>query len=266
MLDRNIFPFLSQLLYPKGRAWRMPEPKEGDDLLITEQSQDNIVSEDGTTLIVAERPLSSGGVLFRLHRAIGVILKKTYNDVLQIQNDMLPDNPLFDIGDAHDWYRRLGLFDSGSVSLTDMKAAIRQKMSWAGTPLNRQSRVYIEEQLRAAGFDVYVYENNFGGVAMTPAEILGIPTGQAFYGNFDYGQLNYGALYSMEGISVIFNYLEPEKDQYALITEYKSTFYIAGATVSTFVDIPASRQTEFRQLVLKLKTAQMAAFAFINFI
>lgn len=230
--------WLSQKLYPTGRVFRMPE----------------------------------GSIFYRLPRAINLQFARTYGDAVQILNDILPDNPSFTIDDAHDWYRRLGIYDSGSVPLADMKLAIAQKLSFPVTPLNKQNYLYIQGQLRAAGFDVYVYENRFpngmgGYETRTPAQVLGASASiQAMYGFIQYGQTQYGRV-SPNQITKIANYIEEVKDaSFNVGSNYRSTFYIAGATVDAFTTVPASRKIEFRQLTLKLKPAQTMGFLFVNYI
>lgn len=195
---------------------------------------------------------------------------RLYSDIVGLQDALLPDNPNFTIEDARAMYRRWGLYDSGSVSLANMKLAIAQKMSWPVTPFNGQTPEYIQEQLRAAGFDVYVYRNYFlpGPVTKTPSEILGIPVGTAGYGMFGYGEAGYGSTLADDGVTLVVNYLEEGKDAAFIITPegYRSTFYIAGATIDSFADVPESRKIEFRQLILKLKAAQMCAILFINYV
>lgn len=211
------------------------------------------------------------GAMHKLYRALTSDniggFGRLYGDITGLQDSILPDNANFTIDDARSWYRRLGLFDSGSVPLADMKAAIAQKMSWPGTPLNKQNYLYIQEQLRAAGFDVYVYENRFfpGPVTKTPSEILGIAAGDAVLDTFELDELELDSSWIDAGITIVMNYLEEEKDADFAITEYRSTFYIAGDPIATFANVPLARKTEFRQLILKLKSAPIAAILFVNY-
>jgi len=197
---------------------------------------------------------------------------KLYTDVRSIANSQLPDNDEFTLLDAQQWYRRLGLFDSGTVPLADMKAAITQKMSFPGTPLNKQNYLFIEQQLRLAGFDVRVYENRFfpGPTTKTPSEILGIAAGNAVLDTFELDELELDESWLDAGITLVMNYLEEEKDaDFSILggtLGYRSTFYIAGATIDTFADVPESRKIEFRQLILTLKAAQMCAILFVNYV
>jgi len=82
----QIFTWLSQKLYPTGRAFRMPEPIEEDGYYITEDGADLYVSEDETDIYVAEGMVSSGGILFRLHRALSVSFGIAYAAAVGIFN------------------------------------------------------------------------------------------------------------------------------------------------------------------------------------
>lgn len=216
--------------------------------------------------------MPNGGDMDKLHRALNTSFAQLDTDTMAILNDLMPDNPDFLLDDAQAWYRRLGLFDSGSIPLDSMKAAIRQKQSWATVPLEMQSEDYIEGQLRDAGFDVYVYKNKFsdgmgGWETQTPDQVLGTPAGLAELGAFNLNVLNLGSRWGDEGISIIVDYLEEENDiNFDFGSNYRSTFYVASDPITTFADVPLSRKLEFRQLLLKLKAAHMAGFLFVNYV
>jgi uncharacterized protein YmfQ (DUF2313 family) len=118
---------LTRQNYPKGRAFKMP----------------------------------AEGFIERLHRALSVSEQQVYEDALSVLNNILPDNTGFTADDATAWERRLGLITNEDVSLADRKLAIIRKINHPGTIKSRQSALYLEGQLRAAGFNVYVYENRF---------------------------------------------------------------------------------------------------------
>lgn len=99
------------------------------------------------------------GWMDTLNRALSISEARAYDDALATFNSILPDNNNFTADDATDWERRLGIVQSPGVPLADRKAAILRKYNHPGTVKPRQSRLYIEGQLRAAGFDVYVYQN-----------------------------------------------------------------------------------------------------------
>lgn len=260
---------LSRQLYPNGRAFWMPAPLESDDEYISE-SGDPYTDESGDDY-VSEDPIKDGGILYRLHRALGISEAKLWTDARSTYDSIFPDNDNFTMQDALDWNVRLGIV-TNNTDFATMKAAIIRKMNYPGTVAPRQSAVYLQEQLQAAGFDLYIYENYFpdgmgGYYAKTPAEVLGLPTGQASYGNFDYGQLDYGATYALEGVTIIANHIEAEEDaDFVIGDNYFSTFYIAGSSISTFASVPLERQSELRQLILTIKPLQAVGFCFINYV
>jgi hypothetical protein len=234
----NFLAWLSRILLPNGRAFFMPW----------------------------------GGDLQKLFAALDLSETREINDARSIIDSRIPDNNNFTIEDARIWYKEFGIYDSGSVPLADMKARIRQQRRHPGETPAHLSKGYIEDQLRLANFDVHIYENRFsdgmgGWVTKTPAQILGIPAGRAVFGDFRFGQVKYGSVYSDAGITIVANSLEAATDEnFGIGIEYKYTCYIAGATVSTFADIDAAREIEFRQLVHQLKGANIVAILFVNYI
>lgn len=213
------------------------------------------------------------GTMWRLLRAISLTYGSMYAASLNVYDGMFPDNDNFTTTDASNWERALGMITNSSVSLTDRKAAILRKMAHPGGQPARQHYLYIESQLRAAGFDVYVYENRFLAgspatrVTKTPGEVLGITTSLSIYGDFEYNEAAYGESWADDGISIIANHLEESEDLYFDFgANLRSTFFIAGATISTFANVSADRKTEFRELILRLKPAQTAGFLFINYV
>lgn len=222
-------------LLPSGRAWKVP------------------VSGWFETLI----------------RAISIRFDIAYKDGLSVLNSVLPDNANFTIQDAEDWERRLGMIPS-TAPLADRMEAIKRKMQHPGEIKARQHYLYVEGQLQAAGFNVYVHENRFddgmgGFETQTPAEVAG--SGGLFYnqhGQFQHGQRQHGGGWGDK----IVNSLNPDIDyNFNVGGNLRSTFFIGGMyPVGSYANIPANRRTEFRQLVLRLKPCQTVAYCFINYI
>lgn len=262
-----IIIWLLQKLYPTARAWRMPPPRETGSYVTDENG--TIATDEAGNPIVTEDFTVTGGFFYRLHRALAIQFQIAWMGATGTQDFQLPDNANFTIQDCHDWYRRLGIYDSGLVSRANMILAIKQWWShFNSTLLNKQNWKYIQDQLQAAGFNVNVYENRFlpGPTTKTPAEVLGLPTGRAYYGNIDYGEADYGEDWSTSGISICANYLEAAKDEVIAITNWRSTFYIADpGGITTFATIPAGREIEFRQLLIKLKNIQTIGILFVNY-
>jgi hypothetical protein len=212
------------------------------------------------------------GIFWRFLRAISLSFGRALSAATSVFDSIFPDNNNFTAADAEIQERLYGLPTNSSVPLADRKLAIYRRMAHPGEQPARQGALFIEQQLQAAGFDVYVYENRFfegspaSWITKTPTEILGVGVGFAAYGLFGYGELGYGDTFALSGVTVIANYLEEAKDEYFNFgSNYRSSFFIAGATITTFADVPAVRKTELRQLLLTLKPTNTAGWLFVNF-
>ena len=118
---------LTKRLYPKGIAFRMPFGSS-----LEKMNKGLIVSENE-------------------------VLEKTFS----ILDSILPDNDNFSLEDAISWERRLGLISNPLTSLHDKKLSIKRKMNHPGDIKARQHYLFLERELRNAGFNVRVHENRF---------------------------------------------------------------------------------------------------------
>lgn len=227
-------------LYPKGRAFKMPY----------------------------------AGIFYRLNKALAISEAAAHEAARSVLDSVLPDNDNFTEDDALGWERRFGMvqYPDNNVPLDDRKAAIIRKWRHGGAAVKpRQNYRFIESQLRLANFDVHVYENKFltspwtSYVTETPAEVLGAASGPIAVHDTatQHGEVQHGS----GGYNKIVNYLEQDKDR-AFIegAHLRNTFFIAGATVDTFADVPIERQDEFRQLVLTIKPMHSVAYEFVNYV
>lgn len=229
----KIFRLFAQL-YPKGRAFR----------------------------------ITPGADTENFHNGLSQSFADFYDDANSLLNSILPDNLSFTATDATDWERRLGMISNSAVSLADRKLAIARKMAHPGTIKSRQHYKYIEGQLRAAGFDVYVHENRFplyptGYETQNPFDLY--PTGWIYnqLGDFQLGDFQLGSTYP----DIVVNHLEVERDQtFDIGTNLKNTFFIGGLNVGDYANVDQDRKLELRQLILKLKPVQTYGFIFVNYI
>lgn len=214
--------------------------------------------------------ISADSVVEKLNASIALSEARAYNDSLATLNVILPDNMNFTADDATRWEERLGLITVSGVSLADRKLAIIRKINHPGTIPARQNWLYLQEQLQAAGFDVYVYENIFAGpTTMTPVDIIGGSLvgigvyGSSVYGSVVYGSSSSGSIYE----NMIANYIDEILDQWFDVGDnLRNTFFIAGPYIDQFADVPEIRKQEFRQLILKIKPVQTVGFLFINYV
>lgn len=225
---------LSRQLYPKGRAFKIPV----------------------------------GGVLEKLHYALAVSENQAYADAKSVLDSLLPDNDSFTANDATAWERRLGLITSTGVSLADRKLAIQRKLNYPGNSAARGHYLFLQRQLRAAGFDVYVFENRFPAYpdtyeTMAPDEFD--PTGlvEVQHGDFQHGDQQHGSYWG----NLVANNIDEDRDlNFDVGDNLRSTFFVGGTPVGTFANVDEDRKEEFRQLILRLKPTQTVGYLFINYI
>jgi len=229
---------LSRQLFPEARAFKMPP----------------------------------GGIFDRLDSTLDKSMARGYNDALSVPGSMFPNSPTFTTDDAARMELDYGIYSAPGTTLTDRKAAILQAMQYPGTVAPRCTAEYIQDQLRLAGFDVYLYENRFpdgmgGYITKTPSEILGISAGRAYFNSINFNDADFNEDWATSGITLVANYLEESKDAgFTISPNYRSTFYIAGAAITDFANVPAARKIEFRQLILQLKPQQTCGILFISFV
>lgn len=233
ILTQNIQ--LTKQLLPKGRAFRGPE----------------------------------SGALDTLIAALSISEQVAYRDALSTLDSLLPDNANFSIDDATDWERRLGLPNGSASPLATRMLAIARKLQHPGNIPARQHYLYVEGQLQAAGFTVYVYENRFpdgmgGYVTDTPQNLAGGSGVNALqHGEAQHGDSQHGGAWG----NMVVNSLDENTDaSFNVGNNLRSTFFIGGATIGSYAFVPIARKQEFRQLILKLKPAQTVAFLFVTYI
>lgn len=243
---------LTKQLYPTGRAFRIP----------------------------------AGSELEKLHLAIGGPQTKAYQDAVSILNAILPDNDKFLEADAADWERRLGLITNTSVSLSDRKLAILRKLSAPGRNPAKGAAKYIEGQLRAVGFDVYVHENipvmdpldvmiteGIGELDEVESDEIDLGGSDTFFADLftdgielDEVELGEAELDETYFKNKVVNHIDEEKDIVFDVGDFSSIIFIGGQTKGTFANVYVNRKAEFRQLILKLKHTHITAYLLINYI
>ncbi len=184
-------------------------------------------------------------------------------------DSLIPDNARFTSDNATDWERRLGLVTNLATSLANRKAAILRKMSM---PEPNGHWLFLQGQLQAAGFDVYVYENRFpdypdGYYEESPSTLYPAIMSQLRYGLAQYQQVRYGEFRYGKYINhIVVNSIYNQVDVHFKIANLRTTFFIGGPYLGDVAYVPASREIEFRQLILSLKQVQQAAILFIDYI
>lgn len=188
---------------------------------------------------------------------------------VSLLDSLIPDNDNFSADDATDWEARLGLISNPATPLADRKAAILRKMAAPGINPAKGNALWIQYQLQQAGFDVYVYENIFPGyptgyIRLSPDAINASIFTDVQQGDFEQGQIEQGNYYNY----IIANSINNDEDisLFNNKNDFGDSFFIGDSTLGSYASVPASREIEFRQLVLTLKQTQNICYAFINFI
>jgi hypothetical protein len=226
---------LTKQLYPTGRAFYIPER----------------------------------GTFEKLHKGLNTSMIRSVQSAKGTINAALPDNDEFTDQDATLLESKYGLFINPATSLTNRKKAILRKMAYPSNIPARQNRVFLEDQLRLAGFDIRLYENKFleGGayVTKTPDEVAALSTTATQHGGTS--QHGAGTQHGSSGFNVIANADRgPESYNIGGDTNLWATFFIGGDNLGDMATVPQEREKEFRELVLKLKPAHTVAYLFIKFI
>lgn len=236
-------------------------------------------SEDDITAIFADlaRQLYPTGrafyvkynsVFYNLHKSLNVSFLRILEDAKSTIDSSLPDNENFSLEDADLWEYRLGLNISNTLPLETRREIILRKMAYPANIKARQHPLFIESQLQAAGFNVWVHENKFfeGGewVYKTPDEVSTLEVGESQHG----GPSQHGDSFQhgASGFSVIANSADPVESFSVGEGNLWATFFISGEILGDFTTVPEVRLSEFKELVLKLKPAHTVAFTFINFV
>lgn len=227
--EESILQLVRQL-YPTGRAWYLPE----------------------------------GGIFEGLHKALAISEAQAFEDAASIMDSLLPDTDRFTANDASDWERRLGLISNSATMLPARDAAIIQKLQAPGRNPAKGHYLYIEQQLQLAGFSVFVYENLdpiYGGGFnyFNPAVVNPAILSQSQHGDHQHGDIQSNYLNNVV-ISHINN-----SDDISTGFYMEDTFFIGGFPFGTYASVPATREAEFRQLILRLKQVQNVAILYINY-
>lgn len=249
---------LTKRLYPKGRAFRVP----------------------------------FGGMLEKVHKGLAISENDAYADAVSVLDSILPDNDNFTAEDATNWERRLGLITVVGITLDERKLAISRKMQHPGTIKARQHYLFLERELQAAGFNVFVHENRIANPATSYISLGDFNLGDNNVGDKITSSNPFGVIppedYNPGAFDIIANYLDPALDAnfldkvfinsgefnlgevslgdvFDLTGAYRSTFFIGGPIFGSIALISQARSTEFRQLVLKVKPVQTVGFSFLLF-
>lgn len=204
----------------------------------------------------------------KLHSAINISFIRLMDDAKATIDSTIPDNENFTEEDCSLWEYRFGMVTNESLSVQTRRDALRRRMSRGKNIRARQHKDYIQYQLQQAGFNVFVHENGFWELGVLvhkrPQDILYIQPENVQHG----GSTQHGIGVQHGGVNseVIANSHKPNEIFSVDDENLFATFFLGGETLGQAAEVPENRQEEFRELVLKLKPANLVAFTFINYV
>lgn len=202
---------------------------------------------------------NKGTDAYKYQNGRAAVYADAFDDAVAVLNAILPDNDGFTSADATRWEQRLGMIVNESVPLSDRKQAIQQKMNHPGEIPARQSADYLQAQLQAAGFDLYVYQNT---LAVYPDYYDPSGLTEWEHGQWEHGELQHGAAWG----DVVYNNLDYTKDiPFSYRTVLTGTFFVGGPTIGSFANVSEDRREELRRLILQLKPCEALGFLFITY-
>jgi hypothetical protein len=212
--------------------------------------------------------MQKGGVMDKTHVAFNTSFIRLVSDARLTIDSTFPDNENFNIDDCALWEYRFGIITDVTLSVQQRRSAIYRRMSRGRNVPARQHRSYIEAQLQLAGFNIYVYENGFieGGVKVykRPEDIIAGIAGEVQHGGLS--QHGIGMQHGGGNSQLIANSYKSDEAYSVSDSRLWATFFLGGPTLGSMAVVPAKREEEFRELILKLKPAHLVAFTFIDYV
>lgn len=206
--------------------------------------------------------MNKGGVMDKTHLSFNRSFIRIIDDAQLTLDSTFPDNDNFSVEDCELWEYRFGIVTNNLLSLQERKSAIYRRMSRGRNVPARQHKNYIQSQLQLAGFDVYLYENV--QPYKRPQDIIALLTNNVQHGGTT--QHGIGLQHGGSSSQIIANSYKANELYSVSDARLWATCFIGGSTLGTYATIPANREEEFRELVLKLKPAHIVCFTFINYV
>lgn len=192
-----------------------------------------------------------GSVFSNLMEGLALSESRVQNDIIKLQNDFFADSTLMSFESVDRWNYVLGLKGVGTQN--EQLSAIYQRQAFPNNTLARQSNVYIQQQLQLAGFDVYVYSQYYNPQA-------------SLYDNCTYDSVVYDK--GNDSYTLLVDNVDESLDQSFVLVDdgLRATAFVGGETLGSYATVPIARKNEFRELMLRLKPAQVVMILYINYI
>jgi len=224
-------------------------------------------------------------VMSAIISGIGDELQKYYIYINTVRDSIFPS--LMEESFIPDWESRFRLPFNPALTIAERRARLETQWNNRGG----QTQEYVQDKLRESGFDVYVtpgvysadFQSILGDVVLGDFNLEGIVSGflasidpcnqfitaGAILGDFVLGD---NLVLDINRPRIIQNHIdgELENEDFCPIDPYrwKFFFYISGdpLDITAIANIPASRYSEFRELVLRYKPIRTWALASLNLV
>ena len=223
---------------------------------------------------------SSIAAFFGSLNNVNAEIKTSFDDVFSDMNPQLTRN-------LEQWEKQFNINTSGNLSESERRDILDAEWKAQGG----QSPQYLEDRLRAAGFNVYVHEwwepnaqTGGGSVNNDVTPVARIPSNYINDGAIDWLMTD-GNADSVDGSDVAMDGTLSGASGYLLVnriidgsnnnkhytipagTEYHPYFlYIGGETFPNSASIPTSRLVEFEELCLKICPAEQWIGVLVDYI
>ena len=213
------------------------------------------------------------------------------NDIDNLLNGVLPDNPDFTI----EWCKRhekmYGLSTFNSDTLQDRINRIKMHLTPPNPQLSLISQSELQAEIDNAGWGgiLYIHENLQG---QEPIEVLPQLSFPNQLGNHQLGDFQLGGVdatndypqfynnYQLNDFQLgdaqlgdipqfnnkIANHLDRNRDIFVNYEPIEHTFFVCGVNLGDIVQLPASDEIPLRQLLLNIKPASAVGFLLIEYV
>lgn len=226
---------LVNLLYPTGRAWNLPESSN----------------------------------YRKLHNSFNLSFLKVKDFMKSMVDSYIPDNDSFNSDNCSFWEQKLGLISNDETPLEIRKNIILRKISFPKGIEARQGLAYIQNQIDLYGFECEIRENIFqkpdgSFYHEDPVSFLNLTAVETQHGNPTQHGVN--IQHGKSSYDVIANSMDDEVFNLGGNQNLWATFFITSKeSINQPAIIPLNRKREFRELILKLKPAQLIAFCLTKY-
>jgi hypothetical protein len=195
--------------------------------------------------------LAANSYISNIFEALSVSDSRIENDIINIKYSILADSNFMSLEAVERWESIFAI--KSSTVIEDRILAINQRQSYPGNVLARQSMPYIQSQLQLAGFNVYLSK----GFDVSTAE---------YYDDCYYDDVIYDS--TSDVFEIIANDVVVNRDAHFCLSSLDdyAIYTISASDIISNAQIQVERKNEFRELILRLKPAQVVCVLKVTYV